>query len=203
MSHLPLATVASAQPDSGWSVCLPPPRAAGSLWVQSALPQVGLGPSSLGQVNVTSRMDGQLRRVAAWPPQPRPHLQTPALKPAVCQAAGCPPTSPNHGPHTGCLRFSHSAGRPGCLGQRGDGRVSPGLGCTPQAGRLSREFISDFSVPFCPEDMWRHQDRSKVGRECRVCESQAQGASFPETETLLGSACLSLATRCQWGLGIL
>lgn len=119
-------------------VCAPcPPGAAGSLWVQSAFPEVGLGPSSLGQVNVASRMDGQLCRVSAWPPQPRPYLQAPAPKPAVCQAAGHLPTSPNHGPHTGCRRFPHSEGRPGCLGRRGDRRVSPGLGCTPQAGPLS------------------------------------------------------------------
>lgn len=147
--------------------------------MQSAFPEVGLGPSSLGQVNVASRMDGQLCRVSARPPQPQPHLQAPTPEPAVCQAAGRLTTSPNHGPHTGCPRFPHSEGRPGCLGQRGDRRVSPGLGCTPQAGRLSRELVSDFSVPFCPEDTWRHQDRSKVGRGCRTCESAGPRSVLP------------------------
>ena len=83
----------------------PAPRAAGSLRVQSAFPEVGRGPSSLGRVNVASRMDGQLcvslhGRRSPGPtcrPQPRsllrarqPNARCLALTPAHTQAAQGP-----------------------------------------------------------------------------------------------------------------
>ena len=50
--------------------------------------------------------------------------------------------------------------------------------CGPKR-RISWEFVSDFNVSFCPEDTWRHQDRSKVGREHRICESAGPGSVLP------------------------
>lgn len=74
--------------------------------MQSAFPEVGRGPSSLGRVNVASRMDGQLcvslhgccSPGPACRPQPRSLLH--ARQPdARCLAPTPAPTQAAQGPH--------------------------------------------------------------------------------------------------------
>lgn len=137
-------------------------------------------------------------RVPARAPQPQPCLQAPAPKPAVCRAAGRPLPSPEPGPHTGCPRSPPSAGRPGCLRQRGDREVRPGRGHIPQSGHVAPNavFPGNLYLTFLFLSVQKTHSVIKTGARwagsAGSVSPQAQGASFPETETLLASACLSL-----------
>lgn len=111
---------------------------------------------------------------------------------------GRPLPSPDPGPHTGCPRSLPSAGRPGCLRQRGDGEVRPGRGHTPQSGHVAPNavFPENLYLTFLFLSVQKTHSVSKTGARwagsAGSVSPQAQGASFPETETLLASARLSL-----------
>mgnify|MGYP006996381087 CR=1 FL=1 len=136
-------------------------------------------------------------RVPARVLQPRPRLQAPAPKPAACQAAGRPLPSPDPGPHTGCPRSPPSVGRPGRLGQLGDGRVRPGHGHTWQSGHVAPNAVfpgnSYLTLMFLSVQKTRGVTKTgaRWAGSTGSVSPQAQGASFPEAETPPGSACLS------------